>query len=182
VLSNLPPERNPGQAGSPVKEVMAPILGVQRGVTSLGLGDYINLRAQGVVGLRMDRTSGPIFQSGVTSSLVSGQKNINRRRMADFIQDSAADALAPLAKQPATQSWKDTVTGQVDSFLLELLSPNNPAAQRIDGYTVDDKSGNTASLSAKGIFVVIAKVRMTPTGDFIVLQTEVGESVVVTTT
>lgn len=182
VLSNLPPERNPGQAGPPVNEVLAPVLELQRGLSSMDLGAYISLRAAGIAGLRNDRTVGMIFQSGVTSSLVSGQKNINRRRMADFIQDSVAQALVPFSKQPLTVSNQDAMTGEVDAFLNQLLSPNNPAAQRINAYSVDDVSGNTPALSAKGIFVIIGRVRTTPTADFIVFQTEVGEGVVITTT
>lgn len=181
ILSNLAPERNPGQAGEPVTTVLSPIAALQRGLSALSQADYRVLRAAGIAGLRMDRRVGPVFQSGVTTSLTSGQKNISRRRMADYIEDSIADALAPLAKQPATQSWKDDIVTQVDVFLAGLLSENNPPLQRINAYSVDDKSGNTPESDAAGVFVVIAKVRTTPSGDFIVLQAEIGESVTVTT-
>jgi hypothetical protein len=182
VLSNLPPERNPGQSGPPVDTVLSTVIGLQRGLSTLGQGEYINLRATGVAGLRIDRTGVPGFQSGITTSLTSGQKNINRRRMADFIQDSVSQALIPFVKQPLTQSLKDSITGQIDAFLNTLKSPTNPSAQRIVDYSVDDKSGNTPALEAQGIFVVIGRVRTLATADFIVFQTEVGEGVVVTTT
>jgi hypothetical protein len=181
VLSNLAPERNPGQSGEPVTTVLAPVVALQRGISVLSQADYRTLKATGVAGLLIDRTEGPVFQSGITTSLTSGQLNINRRRMADYIEDSIAAALAPLAKQPATQSWKDSIVVEVDAFLAGLLSENNPALQRINGYLVDDKSGNTPTSEAQGIYVVIAKVRTTPTGDYIVLQAEVGENVVVST-
>lgn len=183
VLSNLAPERNPGQAGPPVPEVLAPILGFQRGLTgSLNQNHYIQLRSKGVCALRMDRTVGPIFQSGVTSSLIAGQKNINRRRMADFIEDSIAQRLVQFSKLPLTQQLKDGASAEVDNFLNELLSPNNPPAQRINAYEVDTKSGNTPTLEAAGIFVIIIRVRTLATADFIVLQAEIGESVTVTST
>lgn len=181
VLSNLAPERNPGQAASPVPTVLAPVIGFQRGAPSLGVQEYMALRAAGVCAIRLDRVAGPIFQSGVTTSLTSGQKNINRRRMADFIQDSVAQSIVPLSKLPLTQSLKDTITGEIDAFLNQLLSPSNPAAQRIAQYLVDDKSGNTPDLEARGIYVVIGRVRTTPTADFIVFQTEIGEGVKITT-
>lgn len=181
VLSNLAPERNPGQAAPPIPELLAGILGIQRGVPTLGVGEYTNMRAQGICGLRMDRVSGPIFQSGVTTSLVSGQKNINRRRMADFIQDSVAQSIEPLSKLPLTQALKDTITGQIDAFLSQLKSVGNPPAQRIVDYEVDDVSGNTPDLEARGIFVVIGRVRTLATADFIVFQTEIGEGVKITT-
>lgn len=179
LLSNLPPERNPGQASAPVPQVFAPILGIQRGVdvSQLSMGAYINLRANGVAALRIDRRTGPIIQSGITSSLTSGQKNINRRRMADFIEDSCAGRLVQFTKQPQTQQLKDAAVGEIDAFLDSLLSPNNPAAQRIAAYQIDDKSGNTPELEAQGIFVIIIRVRTLATADFIVLQAEVGENV-----
>lgn len=180
VLSNLPPERNPGEAGEPVSTVLSPVIGLQRGVAALTMQDYVNMRRTGICGLRMDKAVGPVFQSGVTSSLTSGKKNINRRRMADFIQDSVAQGLVKFAKKPATQAWKDSIVGEIDAFLNTLKSPNNAAAQRINDYAIDDKSGNTPDLEAAGIFVVIGRVRLTPTGDFIVFQSEVGENVVVT--
>lgn len=180
LLSNLAPERNPGQSTDPVPGVMASILAMQRGAPAMNQGVYINLRAKGIAGLRFDKTAGYIFQSGVTTSLTSGQKNISRRRMADFCEDSIAERFNQFAKQPLTNALKDSILGEAVAFCEDLLSPNNPAAQRIDGYLVDDKSGNTPEMTARGIHVVIVKIRMTPTADFIVLQAEVGESVNVT--
>ena len=62
-----------------------------------------------------------------------------------------------------------------------LLSANNPAAQRISGYNIDTQSGNTPQLEAAGIFVIIVNVRTLATADFIVIQANIGEGVVVTT-
>lgn len=181
LMSNLPPERNIGQGTAPVPAVLVGVLGVQNGVDTLNMGQYINLRERGIAALRMDRAlDGPVVQSGITSSLVSGQKNISRRRMADFIQDSLAKRLVQFCKLPKTQANQDAAVAEVDTFLLDLQSPNNPASQRIDSYIVDDVSGNTPALDAKGVFVIITKVKLTPTMDFIVLQTDIGEGVVTT--
>lgn len=180
VLSILPPEFNPGQAGPPGNSVLSSILGVQRGVSGLGINEYIQLRDKGVAGLRIDRTAGPIFQSGVTTSLISGEKNINRRRMADFIQDSLAQRYVQFSKKLLTDALKDSIVAETVAFLTDLQSENNPPAQRISGFLVDDVSGNTPDLEAKGIFVVIVKVRTLATADFIVLQAEIGENVTVT--
>lgn len=179
VLSNLAPERNPGQAADPVPAIMSTVLGIQRGVTGLAIGEYTSLRAAGVMGLRVDRTNGPTFQSGITTSLISGEKNILRRRMADFIQDSLAERLVKFSKLPLTNQLKDGAVGETVAFCDELLSASNPSAQRIDAYQVDDTSGNTPSLTAKGIHVIIVRVRLTPTSDFLVLQAEIGENVVI---
>jgi len=181
VLSNLPPEQNPGQSGSPVSDVMAPIRGFQRGVSGLGLPDYIQFRQRGIAALRLDRTDGPIFQSGITASLTAGRKNIARRRMADFIEDSVAQRYNQFAKKLLTNQLKDSIVGETVAFLLDLLSPNNPPAQRISAFSVDSKAGNTPATEAQGIFVVIGKVRTLASADFIVFQAEIGESVNVTT-
>lgn len=183
VLSVLPPERNPGQAASPVPELLAQVADMQRGLPSnppLGMNDYILLRQYGVCALRMDASTGPVFQSGITSSLTAGQKNINRRRMADYIQDSLGVGLQKFSKLPLTQALKDSAYAEVDAFLDQLKSENNPAAQRINGYLIDDKSGNTDSTEAAGQHVIITRVRLTPTADVIVVQSEVGENVIVT--
>lgn len=181
VLSNLPPENNPGQGTAPVPELMSSILGLQRAAPSLDLAEYVNLRARGVVAPRLDPTVGPIFQSGITSSLVSGQKNIARRRMADFIQDSIARRLNQYSKTLLTEQNKDNMVAEVDAFLAGLLNVDNPSAQRIVDYQVDDRSGNTAEREAKGIFVIIVRVRTLASADFLVLQTEIGEGVVLQT-
>jgi hypothetical protein len=180
VMSNLPPENNPGQAASPVPEIMAPILGFQRGLADLGINEYIQLRSRGVMGLRIDETAGPIFQSGITTSLVAGEKNINRRRFSYFVQDSISRRLNQYAKLRASAQMRDGATGECMAFCEELLAKDNPPASRINDYQVDDKSGNTPGLLAKGIYVIITRIQMTPTADFIVLQTEIGEGVVIT--
>jgi len=183
VLSLLAPERNPGQATSPVPEILGNVLGLQRGVTGLDINAYTRFRQKGVVAGRYDRaTGGYTFQSGITTSLVTGQKNIARRRMADFIEDSLADALQKFSKQPLTQGLKDASVGEVDAFLNGMLSTNNPPAQRISAYNVDDKSGNTPTLEGQGVFVIIANVRTLASADFIVVQANIGEQVVVTAT
>lgn len=179
VMSNLNPELNPGQAGPPVPSVLAPITGLARNAPTLGINDYIAMRQNGICGIRIDRTVGPVFQSGITTSLVPGQTTIQRRRMADFIEDSISVATAPLAKLPLTLLFQDNLVSSIDSFLNNLQSPNNPALQRINAYYVDDKSGNTAALLAQGVFVVIVGVQTTPTADFIVYQFNIGNGVVI---
>lgn len=182
LLSNLAPERNPGQETDPVPSIMSPIMSFQRGVSGLNMNDYILLRNRGIAAARYDRTIGGfIFQSGITTSLTSGQKNINRRRMADYLEDSMAERLNAFSKQPLTQALKDSMFGELDAWLSSLKSENNPAAQRINDYLLDDTSGNTPDLEAAGIHVIIAKVRTLATADFLVLQAEVGENVKITT-
>ena len=180
VLSVLPPERNPAQAARPATTALAAILGFATDAPTLDINDYIMLRAAGIVAPKMDRTAGPCFQSGVTTSLATGEKNISRRRMADFLQDSIAARLIQFSKLPLTQGLKDSMESEVVAFLSSLLSENDPSAQRISAFAVDSKSGNTDSTEAAGIHVIIMRVRTLATADVIVLQSEVGEGVQIT--
>lgn len=180
VESILAPERNPAQSAAPVPTILAPVIAFARGTPKLDISGYTQLRARGIVGLRFDKTAGPHFQSGVTTSLTSGEKNINRRRMADFLQDAISARLVQLSKLPLTQQNKDDMVIEVGGFMVDLQSPDNPSAQRIDDFLIDDVSGNTVETAKKNIHVIITKVKLIPTGDFIVLQTDIGTGVVIT--
>ena len=183
ILSNLASERNPGQATDPVPLCMAPVLGFQTGLpNAFSMTDYILFRQNGIAAVRFDRTAGTVFQSGITTSLASGQKNINRRRMADEIQDSLAAIYEKFSKLPLTNALKDAIDSETSAYLSNLVSLNNPAAQRIATFSVDSKSGNTPQLNAAGIYVVIVRVQMLATADVIVLQAEVGPNVSIATT
>lgn len=178
VCSILPPERNPAQGAPPVDAILGPIVSLQRGAPKLDMSAYSQMRQRGICAPRYAKELGHFeFQSGITSSLVSGEKNQNRRAMADYLEDSLASALISFSKLPMTDALKSGAVGEVDAFLDGLLSANNAAAQRIADYIVDAKSGNTNSLTAAGIFVIIVRVQLVPTADFIVLQAEVGEGV-----
>lgn len=181
LLSNLQPELNPGQAAAPVPTIFSPIIGYQRGTPSLDMSDYILFKQGGICALRMDRVVGPILQSGITTSLTSGEKNINRRRMADFIQDSLAARYNQMSKMLGRQSIKDSLLSETVAFFEDLLSDNNPEAQRIESYSVDDKTPNTPALSGQGIWIIKSVVRMLPTLDVIVCQSEVSPDAITVT-
>lgn len=181
ILSNLASERNPGQAAEPVPTCLSSVKGFQSGaLPDFTISNYTLFKQYGIAAPRNDRSSGWQFQSGITSSLTSGQRNINRRRMADEVQDSLAAIYEKFSKLPLTIALKDQIDTETTAYLNGLLSPNNPAAQRIEGFLVDSKSGNTPQLNAQGIYVVIVKVRMLGTADDIVIQSEVGPTVNVT--
>ncbi|TXH50872.1 MAG: hypothetical protein E6Q97_19550 [Desulfurellales bacterium] len=181
LLSNLQPELNPGQAASPVPEIFSPIIGYQRGCPTLDMNDYILFKQAGICALRMDRVVGPILQSGITTSITPGETNINRRRFADFVQDSLAARYNQMAKMLGRQSIKDSIVSETEAFYADLLADNNPEAQRIDSYSIDDKSPNTPALSARGVWVVKSVCRMLATLDVLVVQSEVGPDAITVT-
>jgi hypothetical protein len=178
VMSQLPPEENPGQ----LTNYAANLLGIERGnpdVQSMTIEDYKAFRAAGIAALRIDNGVA-IFQSGVTSvdpTMFPALKNIARRRMSDFIQDSLAAALRSYTKKLAGQTRRGLVIGTIDGFLYGLQSLKNTSAQRIDSWSTDYKSGNTGDTIAAGLFRAIIKVRTLSSMDVIVLDTEIGEGV-----
>lgn len=181
ILSNLASERNPGQASDPVPQCLDSVIGFQSGnLPDFKMSEYIEFRQNGIAAIRFDRSTAKTFQSGITTSLAANEKNINRRRMADEIQDSLAQIYEKFSKLPLTTAMKDAIDAETVSYMESLLSTTNPAAQRIEAYSVDSKSGNTPELNAQGIYVVVVKVRMLATADDIVLQAEVGPTVTVT--
>lgn len=178
-LSQLAPERNVGQSSDPIETIMSATLGIQRGLTtSLDETFYKAAKSRGVCAGRNDRTLGRIFQSDVTRSLINGEQLIRVRRMSFFIQDSLAEALAPLSKEPLNEDLKDHIVTAHMDFFEQLLSLSNPAARRILAYKLDTDSGNTPELEAAGIYVVIHTCEMLPTADDIVLQSTVGYNTV----
>lgn len=191
ILSNLPPENNPGQSTQEIVSggLLSFIRRLEPGLTGVGVPtkftttDYINFKAAGIAALRRSPEIAEwVFQSGVTSvnpSLFPQLAPIKRRRMADFIQDSMAAIALRFNKKPGTTERFDSLIGEETDFLELLLSPNNPAQQRIADYSIDGRSGNTPTLQGAGVRVIIFKVRLLDTLDHIVLQGTIGESVVI---
>ena len=100
--------------------------------------------------------------------------------MADYIEDSLAPAVMQYVKKFASDTRRALILGEIDGFLAGLKSDSNPTLQRIADYLIDGKTGNTADSLAKGIFRVIVKVRTLASLDVIVLDCEIGTTVVIT--
>jgi len=183
LLSQLNPEENPGQ------ETDFLGYGLRRlepGLTTTGLptafeeSDYELFKAAGIAALRYDPSIGKwVFQSGVTADLTNAP--IARRRMRDYVEDSVAAIMAPYVKKLGVPDRKDSLVGEVYSFLDGLLSPENTARQRIADFLLDSKSGNSEAQEALGIFVLIGKVKTLASMDQIVFQAQVGETVTIET-
>jgi hypothetical protein len=177
ILSQLPPEENPGQLTAFTTAVNS----LETGTNAQGfqMKDYTAFRGAGIAAARMDDGTA-IFQSGVTSvdpQVFPELRNIARRRMADFIQDTLARRGKAFGKKLSTFVRRKAYANECSQFLESLLSRNNPASQRIAGYTVDRKSGNTQRTLGLGLYRLIIKVRTLASLDSIVLETTIGEQV-----
>jgi hypothetical protein len=180
LCSQLPPEENPGQATT----FISGITGIEAGnpdVRGMTLDDYALFRKAGIAALRID--GGDVFiQSGVTSvdSVTYPEKTrISTRRMSYFIQDSLAVRLISFSKKLSTETRRAEILGEVNGFMQALRSTNARDLARIDDYLIDAKSKNTPESLGRGIFWIVLKVRLLPSLDFIVLDVQAGEQVVI---
>jgi hypothetical protein len=182
ILSQLPPEENPGQETS----FTGGIVDIESGanVQNFGINDYILFKGAGIAGLRIDQDTGvAIFQSGVTSvnpNIYPQLTRISRRRMADFIQDSLAQLCTAFSKKLSTNARRMALVAEIRNFLTQLLAPSNPSAQRIGGFQIDYTTGNTPTTLGLGLFRITIKVQTLASLDSIVLATVIGEQVSVT--
>ncbi len=177
IMSQLPPEENPGQK----TPYTGNVIGIESSpnARNFRMADYTNFKRAGICAPRMSGGT-MVFQSGVTSVNPLTQpslKNINRRRMADFIEDTIALRSVDYGKKGSTSVRRRALANEIRFFLRTLLSPNDPTGQRIAGYTVDEKTGNTALSLSKGLYRIIVKVRILPSLLSIVLAVTAGEEV-----
>ena len=179
VCATLPPENNPGQGTGLIEDFFE----VDSFGEVLDRQAYEAAKRAGIAMPRIDRQSGTIFQSGVTTSTDPARVTMARRKMADFIQDTAAELFNPFAKLPNRQSLRDRIRGVWDQFLAGLKSEQNPDLSRIVDFAVDDSvnAGNTDEVLARGVYYLETRVKTLSSLDDIVVRTEIGEGVVVTT-
>jgi hypothetical protein len=187
VMSQLAPEENPAQQTS----FMSGVNSIETGAAAQGfdITTYTAFKAAGICALIMDNGTAS-FQSGVTSvdPLVNPSRvNIKRRRMADFLQDSMAISLKEFGKKLGTSKRKNAIRSEIFNFLNGLAgggtsaaagNPNNEDAQRIAAYGIDVKTGNGPTVPTN-LYRIIVAVQLLDSLDSIVLQTTIGESVIV---
>ena len=187
--SQLAPEENPGQLTS----FLGGVVGIESGANiqqanggvGFQMADYIAFKGAGICALRIDGGDA-VFQSGVTSVdpvAQSGLTDINRRRMADFLQDSQSEALKEFGKKLSTVKRRNAIKAEIQNFLTDLAGggpgakdgvPNNPDLQRIDSFSISTKQQS----ANKKIFRIVEKIRTLASLEAIVLQTEIGPNVV----
>jgi len=179
ICAILAPEENPGQQTGLIESFFA----VDAGGETLDIESYIAWKRAGISAPRRDRVSGSIYQSGVTTSTDRSKTTMARRKMADFIQDTAAILFMPYVKKLNSQARRDVVRGVWEAFLAGLESAGQPSLARIEAFSVDDSinAGNTPAVLALGVYYLETRVRTLSSMDDIVVRTEIGEGVVLST-
>jgi hypothetical protein len=175
--TRLNPEENLGQDPNGLLDFLS---GLEDTTEVLNRALYTALKAAGIMNPRIDQQGTLCYQSDVTTDLTPGRKTLKRRRMSFFIQDSLAAVGVRYSKKLATDARRAGYTADLDSFLSGLLSANAPENQRIGDYIVEDVSDNNPDQKALGIFTWEVQVQMLASLDTIVLDTQIGEGVNVT--
>jgi hypothetical protein len=159
------------------------------GMTGLKLAlnrtNYINLKDAGIMAFEQDADIGFKIKSGVVTQISDSSKvTVLRRRMADYLTASAAKFLKNYQNAVNSKSNRSLVKGAMLAFIDSLerdgILPKDSDLTTGKSKLVDTESLNTNASIAAGFFKILWKQRIFSSMRYIVLQAEIGESVVVT--
>lgn len=158
------------------------------GITGLKMNmsraQYILLVDAGISAFEIDGDIGAKVKSGVTSQIAdSSKKTVLRRRMADFLTASVAKFLKSYQNAPNSKDNRSQVKGAMLSFIQGLeqagVLPRDSELKSGKAKVVDTESLNSDAGIAAGEFKILWRQRIYSSMRYIVLQAEIGESVVV---
>lgn len=152
---------------------------------SLNRTNYVNLAAAGISAFELDSDIGVKIKSGVTTQIVNSSKiMVFRRRMADYLTESSARFLKNYQNAPNTVGNRRAVKAALLAFIEQQesagLLPRDTEVQNGLAKLVDVEVLNTNASIAAGFFKILWKQRIFSSMRFIVIEAEIGESVVVT--
>lgn len=171
ILGNTDVDIHPGEQDT--KRFLAGITRLYR--PSITRANYKLLKAAGIAAMETD-VGEPVFVSGVTTSLVSGKKEITRRRSTDFLQLSVADYLKFHVKKKNTLERRIAMRAAIQAFLNGLKKQGRV----VEDFEVDGEILNTSLDRANGIERILMRVKLIGHMLHVVLETEVGTGVSIT--
>jgi hypothetical protein len=180
ILSQLAPEEDPGQYHN---------LADGRGITAikqirttagaelrdLNPDDYKTFRQKGVCAPAFSESYGWTCYSGVTSSVVSGRTEINRRRMADYVTNRATTIVERYKSTLERTKRNLAILDALEALGEELKSEEDPDLQRIDDYSV--QLGDVES----GVQKIDFQCKLLGTSRSFLINLELGTTVTITT-
>lgn len=173
ILSQIDVDIHPGEEDT--KQFTSGIIRLYN--EGLTRGDYITLKDAGICAL--EKQDGFAFVSGVSTYLAdgTGKEQVTRRRMTDYLQKSIANNLKHDVKKKNTLTRRKQILGKVISFLEGLKN----AERIVEAYQVltDGDAGNTDVSRAQGLEKVFMRVKLIGHILFLVLDTEVGQTVTI---
>lgn len=180
LLSQIAPNIDPAFAGNSQY-----LSGVDSLELNLSRSNYVSLVAAGISAFENDSDIGMKIKSGVVTQIVNSSKvMIFRRRMADFLTYSTAKFLKNYQNAVNSQSQRDNAVAAIVRFNRDLeltgVVPKDSEVKTGKASIVDGDTLNTDDSIALGFFKILWKRRIYSSMRYIVLQAEIGESVVVT--
>ncbi len=169
VLQNNDVDIHPGS-----RQASVALAGIRRLENeSMSRADLILLKNAGICAL--EKVDGAFtFRSGVTTSLVTGLEQITRRRMADFLQISAARKLAESVKAKSTVEERARIAALLVGFSRSLQRQGRV----VEGFSVEQESVNTTGDRAQGIEKILWSVKTFNHILALVLETDIGTHVI----
>jgi hypothetical protein len=144
--------------------------------SSFERADYVTLKAAGISAMEIDLGS-PVFVSGVVTDLTPGKTEIARRRMADFLQLSAAYTLRFSVKKKNTEARRTAIAATLKGWLSGLKRQGRV----VEDFNIDMDILNTSTDRDNGIQRILMQVDLVPHMLSIVLTTEIGTGVTIVT-
>ncbi len=172
VLANTDVDIHPGEEDT--KRFLAGITRLYN--PSITRADYVLLRAGGIAAMEVD-LGNPVFVSGVVTDLTPGKTEIARRRMADFLQLSAAYALRFHVKKKNTEARRTAIAATIKGWLSGLKQQGRV----VEDFLIDMDILNTPTDRDNGIQRILMRVDLVPHMLSIVLTTEIGTGVTIAT-
>lgn len=172
VLANTDVDIHPGEEDT--KRFLAGITRLYQ--PSLTRADYVALRADGIAAMEIDLGS-PVFVSGVVTLLTPGLTEIARRRMADFLQLSAAYTLRFHVKKKNTEARRTAIAATLKGWLSGLKRQGRV----VEDFEIDMDILNSPTDRDNGIQRILMRVDLVPHMLSVVLQTEIGTGVTIAT-
>lgn len=182
LLSQVAPNIDPAWAAN--AQYLSGINGLE---LSLQRSDYVSLAAAGISAFENDSDIGIKLKSGVVTQIVDTSKlMVARRRMSDFLTYSIAKFLKQYQNAVNSADNRTAAVAAIQDFNrrmeLEGMVPKDSEVNNGKASIVDGVSLNTNSSIAQGYFKILYKRRIYSSMRYIVLQAQIGESVVVTAT
>jgi hypothetical protein len=180
LLSQIAPNIDPAYAKN--TQYLAGMTGLK---FSLSRADYIALKDAGISAFENDQDIGFKVKSGVVTQIADSSKiMVARRRMADYLTASVARYLKNFQNAPNTKANRTAVKAAILAFIesneSDGMLPRDSDVKSGLAKLVDTESLNTDLTIAQGYFKILWKQRIHSSMRFIVIQAEIGESVVVT--
>ena len=148
--------------------------------------DYIQFMAAGGAAFEFDSDVGFKVKSGVVTQIVNSSKlTILRRRMADFLTNSGGKFLKAFQNKNNSKDNRTAARAGIEGFVKTNSGPGGILPSDAEVKTgrasiVDENVLNSDLSLGQGFFKIKWKQRIFSSMRFIVLQAEIGETVLVT--